>query len=139
MAQTIQDFVVQLRMICNSTLHAYLARIADTEDKRQYLHFSCTAADAYLYRKKMDMDLTHRALYEILEGFELQPANFAPSDLRIGSLILTTHMTYHGSFLSGYLLNFRSDRERSREFHYDAGMWSAIVATRYLRTLSDLR
>ena len=45
--QITKDFVVQPRTICDSTLHAYHSRTADTAEKRHDLHISCTAAGGY--------------------------------------------------------------------------------------------
>ena len=62
---------------------------------------------------------------------------FHPEDLRV---ILFTMSGF--SYLSNYVKSFRSDPERSREFHYEGGVWHTFVATRcmrYLRTLSDSR
>ena len=72
-----------------------------------------------------------------LGGSDLQP-DFEPYDL--GTLLLANFDDW--SVLRSYLRVFRSDPERSGEFHYDIGKWNAVVAALYmghLRTRSDLR
>ena len=73
-----------------------------------------------------------------LEGFDLQPADFEPYDLGILRLAIVDQW----SFLSSYLWSFRLDPDRSGQFTYGVGKWSADVVTqcmKYLRTLFESR
>lgn len=95
----------------------------------------------------MTPDHNAREPYEILEGFDTflehlhnvkgfdrLPADFEPYHFRIFFLAIMGQW----SLLSGYLWSFRIDRDRSREFHYDIGMWSAVVVTQFMRYLRKL-
>ena len=138
---------VELKTICDSVLHAYLARIADTAEKRHYLYFLWTVADSYgvengvskSFPESLEDFDTFLEDLQRFKVFDLYPSLFEQSyDLRV--LLVT--MVDCVSVLPHYLRGFRSDQERSREFHYDVGLWSTLVATlymRYLRTLSDSR
>ena len=130
------DFVVQLRMICDSALHAYLSKIADTGEKRDYLHVSRIPINAMYPSFQDDFDTFLDDLHK-LRVFDLQPSDFQPHDLR--PLLVTTN---DQSLLSDYIEQFISDPKRSREFHCEPGVWVTFVATRfvrYLRTLSHSR
>lgn len=147
MAGTTQDFVMRLEMICDSTLYAYLSRIADTAEKRQYLDFSCTAARVYAgchdvrmsHETLTGFDLFLEHLQNLADsGFNLRPADSGPCPFRLLLLASMDNM----SSLWGYLWGFRLNPERSGEFHYDIKMWSTVGGTlcmRYLRKLSDSR
>ena len=134
--KAIQDFIVQLRTICDSVLYAYLSKIADTAEKRHYLHALCTAVEG---RQLSSREVhTFLNLLHKLQIFDLHHSVFRPYDLRV----LLAPMSDYCSTLWQYFWTFRSDPERSREFHYDPGPWHAFLATRYmrlLRTLSDSR
>jgi len=124
---------VQLKTICDSVLHAYLSKIADTAEKRHYLHVLCTAGDVAGFT---NLDTFLDKLHE-LKVFDLQLSVFQPYDLCV--FLIT--MNYPVG-LSYYFRSFRSDPERSREFHYEEGLWHAFVTTRYMRfyrTLSNPR
>ena len=125
--QANQSFVVQLRTICDSVLYAYLSKIADTAEKRHYLDLSYTAVQDsdILDSKQLDKFLSHLHKFEILD---LHLSIFQPYDLR--DLLVTMSPLY---WLSYYLHGFRSDPERSKEFHYEGGLLHALVATRYMR------
>ena len=131
--QATQDFIVQMRTICDPVLHAYLSKVADTAEKRHYLHALCTAVQGSGWTS---LDSFLNMLHEF-KIFDFDISVFQPHDLRV---LLDTLNTFNG--LSSHFKNFRSDRERSREFHYERGLWNAFVATRYmrfLRTLSNSR
>ena len=131
--QATQDFIVQLRTICDLVLHAYLSKIADTAEKRHYLHALCTAVQGSGWTT---LDSFLNMLHEF-KIFDFDLSVFQPHYPRV---LLATLKT--SSDLSFYFEKFRSDRERSREFHYEEGLWNAFVATRYmrfLRTLSNSR
>ena len=124
---------MQLRAICDTVLHPYLAKIADTAEKRHTLGALCAAVEGAPDR---DLDPFIDMLHEF-KIFDFDLSAFQPDDLRV---LLVTLKTFSG--LSSYIKNFRSDPERSREFHHDYGVWNAFVATRYmrfLRTLSNSR
>ena len=129
LTQATQDFVVRLTTICDSVLHAYLLKIADTSEKRHYLHLSCTAADCLSYE---DLVIVLNELHKF-KIFELRPADFLPYDLHALLAIVG-----HPSVLSCYLRTFKSDLGRSREYHHDDGLWHACVATGYMRCLRAL-
>lgn len=149
--QATEDFVVQLRTICDSTLHAYLRRIADTPQKRHCLHISWTAAEGHGKAVSQTSSLNFKpfrnskpfpeslealdTLLEDLKVFDLYPSDFQQLH-DLGVLLVT--IFDHRSLLSGYLKSFRSDPERSGEFHHEIGLWGAIVATRYMRCLRTL-
>jgi len=66
---------------------------------------------------------------------DLHPSVFQPCE-DLGVFLAAIANT----LLSGYLRDFLSDRERSRMFHYDPGLWNRFVATRlrrYMETTSD--
>ena len=130
-SQATQVIIVQLRSICDSALHAYLSKVADTAKKRHYLHASCTAVDerALEWFKLMEFDPFLEDLYKF-KIFDLHLSIFQPYNLRV---LLTTMSSRFA--LSDYIRRFRSDPERSREFHYEDGLWHAFVATRYMRFL----
>ena len=73
--------------------------------------------------------------------FDFDLSVFQPHDIRV--LLVTLKGTLGACYgLSFYFKNFRSDLERSGEFHFEDGLWNAFVATRYmrfLRTLSNSR
>ena len=130
MSQATQDsdFVVQLVTICDSVLYAYLSKVADTAEKRRYLDLSCTVVNKEgLYSMNLDefLDNVHK-----LGGIDLHLSIFQPYDLRV---LLAT--IWHCRFLPNYFKNFRSDPERSKEFHYGVGLVHAFVATCYMRFL----
>ena len=132
LSQATQDrdshFVVHLRTICDSVLYTYLSKVADTAEKRHYLHASCAAVDkTKLLLKEIDAFLDKLYKFKV---FDLHPSAFQPHDLRV--LLATTSCS---SVFSIYLESFRSDPERSREFHYEEARWHAFVATRYMRFL----
>ena len=134
--QTSQDFVVQLRTICDSVLYAYLSKVANTAEKRHFLHASCTAVAA-----KHPTFRTVDTFIDFLDKskiFDRDHSIFQPYNLNVFLAIMS-----RSTALVMYFRKFTSDPERSREFHYeDRGLWHAFIATRYMRfmrTLSDSR
>ena len=126
-----QDFVVQLRMICDSAFYAYLSKVANTAGRRHYLHALCTAVD----RKKLgfrEFDAFVGNLHKF-KVFDLHLSFFPLDDLRVLAFTMN-----RWSDLSHYFRDFRSRPERSKEFYYDAGLWHTLVATRYMRFLRTL-
>ena len=123
------DFVVQLRMICDSVLYAYLSKVVDTAEKRHYLDLSyATVAgqslgSPYLY---MFLDEIHK--YGIVD---LHLSVFQPHDLHV----LLVSITSFPDHLAKYFEKFRSDPERSKEFHYEVGPFHTFIATRCMRFL----
>ena len=129
LSQATQDsgFVVQLRTICDSVLYAYLSKVADTTEKRDYLDLSYTAVQnrELLILGDLDRFLNHLHKLGVLD---LHLSDFQPYDL---SVLLAATINFPSVWY--YLKNFRSDPERSKEFYYDHGVWHAFVATRYIR------
>ena len=131
--QESSDFVAQLRTICDSVLYAYLSKVADTAEKRYYLDLSYTIVTIAQGRLRdlVDLDkfLDNLHKYEVLEPhFSV----FQPYDVRV--LFATTE--HFSSKLSHHITDFRSDPERSKEFHYEGRpQWDTIIATRYMRCL----
>ena len=125
--QVTHGFLVQLRTICDSVLYAYLSKVADTEEKRHYLDLSYTAVryPGVFYLEELDKFLNHLHKFEIMD---LHLSVFQPYDLRVLLVAMSDHY-----WLSYYFHDFRSDPERSKEFHYEGGLLHAFVATRYMR------
>ena len=126
------DAVVQLTTICDSAFYAYLSKIANTAEKRRYLHASCTVIDhndeVLIYLSDVDTFLDH--LHE-LQALGLHHSIFQPDDIRI--LLFTLNQS---SNLWQYFRRFRSDPERSREFHSNEDdLWCTFAATRYMKYL----
>ena len=122
------DFVVQLMTNCDSVLYAYLSKIADTTEKRHYLDLSCTTVVGGL-RGRLNFDIFLDDLHKF-EVLDLNLSVFQPYDLRVLLATIGDHF-----ILRDYFKNFRSSPERSKEFHYEGGLWHAFVATRYMRFL----
>ena len=124
---------MQLRVICDSVLYAYLSRIADTAEKRHYIDLACTIFGVLDFEShRMLLDNLHK-----LKVFDLHLSDFPPCDLRV----FLNATSWRVGF-SDYFSSFRWDPERSREFYYEDGLWNAFVATRYMRyfrTLSNSR
>ena len=135
--QATQDFFVQLETICDSVLYTYLSKVANTAEKRQYLHVSCTAVNDLHPRDLGELD---RFLNDLHESriFDLHHSEiFRPFDLRVLIFLMSTW-----TGLRRYFWKFRSDPKRSKEFHYEHALCHAFLATRYmrfLRTLSNSR
>lgn len=113
-----------LKTFCDSVLHAYLSNVADTTEKRNYLHVLYTAADALRPVNSLDTSLEN--LTHILE---LHPPTFQP--FRNPHVLLDAWQWNVADYLGDFLCN----PERSTLFHYDPGLWSAFVAARYMRYL----
>jgi len=118
-----QGFLMQLRTRFDSVLHTYLLKIADTTQKRNYLHAVYTAGmdNAHFGCSLDDMIIT-----QILE---LHPPTFQPCT----NLIFLFGTRRHQWNVVMYLKDLLWDPERSKLFYYDRGLWSAVVAARYMR------
>ena len=130
-----KDFLMQLRTLCDSVLHTYLSKIADTADKRNYLHVFYTAADAFRLVDSLEVSLS-----DMTQILELYPPTFQPCQ----NPCVLLDSTWHWKVLAqaNYLRDFLLNPERSRLFYYDPELWSTVFATRYmryLRTTSNLR
>ena len=121
------DFVSQLKMICDSVLYACLSKIADTAKKRYYLDLSYTAVTGQNFRGGLDAFLNNLHEFEVLD---LHLHIFEPYDLRVPLVVIDSFV-----LLSCHFEDLRSDLERSKEFHYEGGLFHAIVATLYMRFL----
>ena len=133
-----RDFLAQLRGFCDSVLHAYLSKIADTAEKRNYLHILYTTA--ITLRLPMDSRSLEAFLNDITQILDLYPPTFQPcSDPHV-----LLHATWEWDILTqaNYLRDFLGNPERGKLFYYDPELWSAVVAARYMRylmTTSNLR
>ena len=111
-------------MLCDAALHTYLSKVADTAEKRNYLHVLYAALDIVPVEQLCNIladDLCH-----ILD---LCPLTFQPCEYY--SVLAMRKV----GFLSDYFGNFLRNPERSRSFHCDPERWSALVAARYIRHL----
>ena len=128
-----QDVFKRLRSLCDSVMHSYLSKIADTEEKRNYMHVVCTAVEG---KGLMVMGNLNLLVDDLPRVLDLHPSIFQPcEDLRVFLAAIA-----NASLLSGYLMDFLSSRERSRMFYYDPGLWNSFIATRlerYLEMPSD--
>ena len=126
---------MQLGTICDSVLYAHLSKVANTAEKRHYLHALCTAVDT------QDLDFCELDKFlDILHKFKVFDLHLSVPELYDFRVLLFIMGQTFG--LSDYFRRFRSDPERGREFHYEEGLWHTFVATRnmrFLRTLSDSR
>jgi len=130
------DFALELRKLCDPVLYAYLSKVANTAEKRHYLHVSCTAVAKHGLYLREGVDAFLGDLH-VVKALDLYLSVYQPYDLRVLFATLSNRCR-----LWNYFKSFRSDPERSREFYYEGGLWHAFVATRYmrfLRTLSDSR
>ena len=130
------DSVRQLRTVCDSILYAYLSRVADTPEKRHYLDLLYTMVNGRGGRNLINADTFLDVLHKC-KVLGLHPSSFQPADFQV--LFAAMDRFYHFPY---YLETFRSDLERSKDFHYEGGLWHAFVATqcmRYLRTQSNSR
>jgi len=126
--QATQDIVMQLRTICDSVLYAYLSKVADTTEKQHYLGLSCTVFGAITLPHSDGLDTFLDNLHK-LEVLDLHLSLFQPHALRPFLVTINPHFC-----LSLYILEFRSDPERSKEFH-KGDLFDAFIATRYMRFL----
>jgi len=120
-----QDFLMQLRTLCDSVLHTYLSKIADTAEKRNYLHVLYTAAADVAFRP-IDILEGVPDLYAIPQILELSPPMFRPCR--------NPRVLFDEKCIN-YLRDFLRDPERSKLFYYDPGLCSAVVVIRYMRYL----
>ena len=127
-----QHFLMWLRTLCDSVLHAYLSKIADTPEKRNYLHvvYSAAITSSVLTDSSLDLAVFFDDITQIL-------GLYPPIFQRCGNPHVLLDATRrwkvlaHGNYLRDFLLN----PERSKLFHYDPGLWSAVVAVRYMKYL----
>jgi len=125
-----QDFLMQLRTLCDSVLHTYLSKVADTAEKRNYLYALYTP----LKGSRLGTSL-EGSLDDIVQILELYPPTFQPCEDH--RLLFIVENDCRNPSITKYLGDFVRNPERSRSFHYDPGLWSTLVATRcikYLRT-----
>ena len=132
LARKIQDsdFLVQLRTTCDSVLHAYLSKVADTAEKRYYLKLSCSVVGSS--PRCLDVLPDYLCRLGILD---LHLSDFQPYNL----CFLLAARCHLNSFRN-YFAGFRRDPERSKEFHFEYFRWPgyAFVATRCMRFLRKL-
>ena len=118
-----QSFLMRLRTLCDTVLRTYLSKIADTAEKIKYLHVLYTAAADTTLRS---MDTLKQFLDDIPRILNLV---FQPCG---NPRVLLDAQRWN---IANYLRDFLQDRERSKSFHYDPGLWNADVAARYMRHL----
>ena len=125
------NFLVWLRTRCDSVFRAYLSKIADNAEKRNYLHALYTAV--ITLRLPVDSSSLGKFLDDMTQILELYPPTFEPC----GNPHVLFEAANHLKVLHrvNYLRDFLSNPERSRLFHCDPGLWSAVVAARYIRHL----
>ena len=131
-----QDFLMQLRTFCDTVLHTYLSKIADTAEKRSYLHVLYTAADV-----SRTMGSFEGFLNDMTQILELYPPTFQPC---AGNplVLINTARRWDDWFQANYLRDFLRNPQRSKLFHYDPELWSTVVAARcmrHLRTPSNIQ
>jgi len=134
-----QDFLIQLRTLGDSVIHTYLSEIADTAEKRNYLHVFYTATIAFRLVDPLGLEASLSDMTQILE---LYPPTFQPCRNPCVLLTSTSSWKVLGSWQTNYVEDFLSNPERSKLFYYDLELWSTFVAARYMRYLrrtSDLR
>jgi len=127
-----QDFLMQLRTLCDSVLHTYLSKIADTPEKRNYLHVLYTALDGSSLGSCFE-----GWLHQVVQHLELYSPTFQPCAVHHLLFIRTdSDGRFHPDpSITNYLSNFIRNPERSRSFYRDPEMWSTLVATRCMRHL----
>jgi len=118
---------MQLRTLCDSVLHTHLSKVADTLEKRNYLHALYTAVYYGLRPGSFQVSVDTDTLVQVLE---LYPPTFQPCNDLL--LVITSRNV---TFLLHYLGNFLWNSERSRLFYCDPALWSTFVATRIIRYL----
>lgn len=126
-------------MICDSVLHAYFSKVADTAEKRHYLHvLQASMVNNAIYPRTRDFIIFQHDPVHTLKVFDLHPSDFQPYDPNV-LLAIMQNPSVLGLY---YTRSFSSDPQRSREFYHEAGLWITFVVTRlmrYLRTLSNSR
>ena len=122
---------------CDSVLHTYLSKIADTTEKRNYLHVLYTTA--ITLRLPMEPGSLKTFLHDVTQILDLYPPTFQPCNNP--HVLLRSTWQWDIQTQANYLRDSLSNSERSRLFYYDRGLWSAVVAARYMRYLrtSNLR
>ena len=130
---------MQLRTICDSVLHAYFSKVADTTEKRHYLHaLQAAMVNNGIYPRARDLFIFLHDPVHKLKVFDVHPSDFQPYDLSI-LLAIMGDRSVLGLY---YMRDFSADPQRSKEFYHEAGLWITFVVTRqmrYLRTLSNSR
>jgi len=134
-----QDFLMELRTRCDSVLRSYLSKIAENTEKRNYLHVLYTTAIT-LRLPPMQPRSLEAFLNDVTQILDLYPPTFE----RCSSphVLLDAAWQWDIQTEAYYLRDFLWKPERSGSFRYDQGLWSAVVAARYmkyLRITSNLR
>ena len=134
-----QSFLMQLRTLCDSVIHTYLVKIADTAEKRNYLHVIYTAVDCAFQVMGPDLGVSPTQISRILAS---DPSTFqlcGNPDVFIHAIYFSTGQhKQHKQHLTNYIRDFLWNPERSRLFHCDPGLWSPVVAVRFMRYLTTL-
>ena len=123
---TNRDFLMQLMTLCDSVLHTYLSKITDSAEKRNHLHVLYSAGDALGLQTDAEAFLN-----DVILILEPCPPTFQPC---MNPRVLL-HTIWRDTHVANYLRDFLRDPERSGLFYYDPGLWSAVVAARYIRYL----
>ena len=129
-----QGFLVWLRTFCDTVLHTYLSGIADTAEKRNFLRVLYTTAIT-----SPGLSPHYRSFEVFLKDttriLELYPPTFHPCGNPHVLLDAMWHWKAPHGHLGNYLRDFLWNPVRSKLFHCDPGLWSAVVAARYMRYL----
>jgi len=126
-----QDLLMQLRMLCDSVLHTYLSKLADTAEKRNYLHALYTAVDGSRLGGCLE-----EPLHQIVQILEIYPPTFQPwEDCRLLSIATNNLFTDFNPSITNYLRDFVQNPDRSRSFYCDPELWGTLVVTRCMRYL----
>ena len=131
-----QDFLMRLKTLCDSVIHTYLAKIADTAEKRSYLHVLYTAVDCASWVVGPSLEVFPD--YAISQILALNPPAFQPCGNP--NVLLNWRATnpwtgQHSQCRANYIRDFLWNPERSRLFHYDPGQWNAVVVARFVKYL----
>ena len=123
-----QYFLIQLGKFGDSVLHIHLSNIADTPEKRNYLHAMYIAANG---PRGQPGGLAYPYIHS-KEVLQLYSPAFQSSVVAHTFVAVTIRRALA---LQNYLWHFLRDPERSRLLHCDIGLWSTVVTTRYMRYL----
>ena len=124
---------MQLRTLCDSVLHTYLSKVADTAEKRNYLHALYTVVDGSTLEHSPAMLLEGHTLRNMVLILGLYPPAFRPWEDHDLLFIATRGHLYPS--MMNFLKSFVRNPERSRSFYCDPELWSTLVATRCIRYL----
>ena len=97
---------MQLRTICDSVLYVYLSKVADTAEKRHYLHLLWTVVEGLPSTPDLDtgLDILH-----IIKILDLHFSVFQPYSLRAILVALR-----RGSSMCPHVGSFRSDPNEAK-------------------------